>query len=127
MASSNSMLPRKYLVEYLSREIWLSEAKAWLPSDGLKCYTDGSLCLRAGRVLEFFMASFALGTFATVFQAEVYAILACSDCLRECMTDKTICICSDSRAALLALSSRTVSSRLVLQWRNSLQGLSIHN
>jgi ribonuclease HI len=68
--------------------------------------------------------SFALGTFATVFQAEVYAIMACSDyCLREC----PICIYSDSRAALLALSSYTVSSRLVLQCRNSLQGLSIHN
>jgi hypothetical protein len=30
-------------------------------------------------------------TFATVFQAEVYVVLACSDyCLRECMTGKTI-------------------------------------
>jgi hypothetical protein len=36
------------------------------------------------------------------------------------MTGKTICICSDSRVALLAL-------RLVLQCRNSLQGLSVHN
>jgi ribonuclease HI len=73
-------------------------------------------------------ASFPLETFVTVFQAEVYAILACSDfCLRECMTGKTICICSDSQAALLALSSHTVSSRLVLQCQNSLQGLSIHN
>jgi hypothetical protein len=55
-------------------------------------------------------ASFALGTFATVFQAEVYAILACFDyCLRECMTDKKICICSDSRVVLLALSLHTVS------------------
>jgi hypothetical protein len=43
------------------------------------------------------------------------------------MTDKTICICSDSQAALLALGSHTVSSRLVLQCRNSLQGLSIYN
>jgi ribonuclease HI len=91
-------------------------------------------CLRAGRVLEFFSeeldlkASFALKTFATVFQAEVYAIMACSDyCLRECMTGKTICICSDSRAALFSLSSHTVSSKLVLQCRNSLQELNIHN
>jgi hypothetical protein len=67
-----------------------------------------------------FKASFALEIFATVFQTEVYALLACSDyCLRECMTGKTICICSGSQAALLAL-------RLVLQCRNSLQGLSIH-
>jgi hypothetical protein len=54
--------------------------------------------------------------------------MACSDyCLRECITGKTICICSDGRTALLALSLHTVSSRLVLQCRNSLQGLSIHN
>jgi hypothetical protein len=58
MASSDSMLPLevfnwKYLVEYPSREIWLSEAEAWLPSDGLKFYTDGSL-FEGGRVLEFF-------------------------------------------------------------------------
>jgi ribonuclease HI len=138
MAPSDSMLPlkvfdRKFLVEYPSREIWLSEAEALLRSDGLKLYTDGSLF--EGRVgsgvfseeLDL-KASFALGTFATVLQAEVYAIMACSDyCLRECMTGKTVCICSDSRAALLTLSSHTVSSKLVLQCRNSLQELSIHN
>jgi hypothetical protein len=83
--------------------------------------------LRAGRVLEFFSeeldlkASFALETFSTVFQAEVYVIMACSDyCLKECMTGKTICICSNSQAALLTLSSHTVSSRLVLQCRDFL-------
>jgi hypothetical protein len=48
LAPSDSMLPlevfdRKYLVEYPSREIWLSEAEASLPSDGLKFYTNGSL------------------------------------------------------------------------------------
>jgi ribonuclease HI len=42
------------------------------------------------------------------------------------MTGKTICICSDSRVALLALSSHTVSSRLVLQCWSSLQRLSTH-
>jgi hypothetical protein len=30
-------------VKYPSREIWLSVAEAWLPSDGLKFYSDGSL------------------------------------------------------------------------------------
>jgi hypothetical protein len=65
-------------------------------------------------------ASLAFGTFVTVFQAEVYTIMACSDYwLRECMTRKTVCICSDSRAA--------VSSKLVFQCLNSLQGLSIHS
>jgi hypothetical protein len=95
LAPPDSMLPlevfdRKYLVEYPSREIWLSVAEAWLPSDGLKFYTDGSLF--EGRVgSEVFSeeldlkAPFALRTFATVFQAKVYAIMACSYyCLREC-------------------------------------------
>jgi hypothetical protein len=43
LAPSDRMLPlevfdRKYLVEYPFRE----ETEAWLPSDGLKLYTDGS-------------------------------------------------------------------------------------
>jgi hypothetical protein len=105
-------------VEYPSREIWLSEAEAWLLFDG--SLFEGRASSGVFSEELDLNASFALGTFATVFQAEVYAILACSAYfLRECMTGKTICICSDSRAA--------VSSRLVLQFRNSLQRLSIHN
>jgi hypothetical protein len=47
LAPSDDMLPlevfdRKYLVEYPSKEIWLSEAEAWLPSDGVKFNTNGS-------------------------------------------------------------------------------------
>jgi hypothetical protein len=92
----------------------LSKTEAWLPADGLKFYTEGSLFEgRAGS--EVFSekldlkTSFALATFATVFQAEVYAIVVCCDyCLKECMSGKTVCICSDSRAALLALSLHTV-------------------
>jgi hypothetical protein len=87
LAPSDSMLEvfdRKYLVKYPSREIWLSEAEAFLSSDGLKFYTDGSLFegrWDSGVFSEELdlKASFALGTFATVFQAEVYAIVACSD------------------------------------------------
>jgi hypothetical protein len=102
---SLEVFDRKYLVEHPSREIWLSEAEAWFSSDGLKFYTDKSLF--EGRAVSGvfseeldLMAFFALRTFATVFQAKVYAISACSDyCLKECMTGKTICICSDSRAA----------------------------
>jgi hypothetical protein len=80
-------------------------------------YTDVSLFEGSGVFLEEldFKAFFALGTFALIFQDEVYTILACSDyCLRECLSGKTICICSDSRFALLALSLHTLSSRLVL-------------
>jgi hypothetical protein len=67
--------------EYPSRGIWLSEAEAWLPSDDLKFYTDGSLFKEragSGVFLEELdlNASFALTTLATVFKAEVNAILA---------------------------------------------------
>jgi hypothetical protein len=55
MAPSDSMLPlevfdRKYLMEYL---LWLSDAKAWLPSNGLKFYTDGSLFVSLSFRLRF--------------------------------------------------------------------------
>jgi hypothetical protein len=122
LAPSDSLLPlevfdRKYLLEYPSTAIWLSEAEALLPSDGLKFYTDGSGQGGFWRLTEELdlEASFALQTFDIIFQAEVYALLACSDyCLRECMTDKMICICLESRASLFVLSSHTVSTRLVL-------------
>jgi hypothetical protein len=75
LAPSDSMLPlvvcdRKYLVEYPSREIWLSEAEAWLPFDGLKFYTDGSLFESKVEELDL-KASLALGTVATVIPADV--------------------------------------------------------
>jgi hypothetical protein len=66
-------------------------AEAWLISDALKFYSDGSLFEgKAGYGVFFpeefdFKASFALGTFVTSFQAEVYAIMDCSD---YCLTTK---------------------------------------
>jgi hypothetical protein len=56
-----------------------------MPSDGVIFYTDGSLCeSRAGAgvfsdTLDI-RESDALGSLVTVFQTEVYAILACSEC-----------------------------------------------
>jgi hypothetical protein len=72
--------------------------------------------------------SFALRTFAPVFQTEVHAIFAGSDdCLKKFMSVKMICICLDSRAASLSLNLHTVSLRVVLQCRSSLQRISTHN
>jgi hypothetical protein len=70
----------------------------------------------------------AYGTLVTVFQSEVYAILMCSENCRDLrLQNKTICLCSDSRASLLALSSYTISSSIVSQCWLSLQELSSDN
>jgi hypothetical protein len=76
---------RRYLVKLPPKSSWLSqETSEILPSDGVIFYTDESLCEgRAGA--EMFSdtldvkVSYAFGSLATVFQTEVFAILACSD------------------------------------------------
>jgi ribonuclease HI len=51
--------------------------------------------------------------------------MACSEyCISEGIVNRAVSICSDSRAALLAIKSYAVSFRVVLQCRNSLQKLS---
>jgi hypothetical protein len=65
--------------------------------------------------------SYALGSHVTVFQSKVYAMLACAGyCISEGITNRAISICSDTRAALLALKSYAVSFRVELQCRDSL-------
>jgi ribonuclease HI len=72
--------------------------------------------------------SYALGSLATVFQTELYAVFVSCDCCRSAnMHNMTICICSDSKAALLALSSYKISSKLLHQCWLSLQDLSNNN
>jgi hypothetical protein len=54
--------------------------------------------------------------------------LACSEyCISEGIVNGVVSICSDSRAALLALKSYAVSSRVVLQCRDLLQELALSN
>jgi hypothetical protein len=79
-------------------------------------------------VLEYIQSQNTGGTQATVFQAEVYAILVCSEhCRNLQLRDKTICMCSDSRASLLALSPYTISSSLVAQCWHSVHELSTND
>jgi len=61
-----------------------------------------------------------------VFQAEIYAILQCakSDDLRQ-RHDDSIAICTDSMAALKALSSPKVTSALVSETMAALRELAI--
>jgi hypothetical protein len=65
-----------------------------------------------------------LGKFATVFQTEIYAILQCAcENIRRAYRDKRILIISDSQAALKALSSPKVMSRLVAEYLDALSEL----
>ncbi|KAJ8942174.1 hypothetical protein NQ318_002847 [Aromia moschata] len=72
--------------------------------------------------------SFALGSYASVFQAEIYAILACGmEILKTAPKRRTIPICTDSQAALMAIESSKVKSRLVLDCKKILNDLASCN
>jgi hypothetical protein len=122
----------KFSVDFPTREDWSTECVDLVAPDGLIFFTDGSLCEgRAGAgvfsdILNV-RESYALyGSHATVFQPEVYAIVACSEyCISDGIVNRAVSICSDSRAALLAPKPYAVSSRVVIQCRDSLQELAL--
>jgi hypothetical protein len=75
---------RRFLVEIRPRSFWLSQetSEIW-PLDGVN--TNGSLCEGRADAGVFsdtldIRESYEFGSLATVFQTEVYAILAFSDC-----------------------------------------------
>ncbi len=102
-------------------------------ADSNVCYTDGSRKSdRAGAGVaipqEGVSLSLPLGSYATVFQAEVFAILECArHLLGENDWDKHIYICSDSQAALQALSNPKISSWVVSECADTLQRLAEKN
>jgi hypothetical protein len=128
-----NIFDRKFYVDFPTREDWSTECVDLVEPDGLSYFTDGPLCGgRSGAgVLSVILnakGSYSLGFHATVFQSEVYAILACSEyCISEDIVNRAISICSDSWAALLGLKLNAVSSRVVLQCRDSLQELALSN
>ena len=68
-----------------------------------------------------------MGAFATVFQAEVFAIMAsiCESIARG-YNGRTITIFTDSQADLKALESVAVKSKLVLEFLGCLNELATH-
>ena len=69
--------------------------------------------------------SFSLGRYATVFQAEIYAILACVHEIKfQNRPEKYVSICSDSRAELKALEAVRTTSPLVRQCQEELNDIS---
>jgi hypothetical protein len=80
---------RRFLVELPPRSSWVSQKTLEvLPSDGVIFYTDDLLSkgrAGAGVFLDTLdiREPYTLGSLATVFQTEVYAILACFDYCRN--------------------------------------------
>ena len=103
------------------------------PEDTLIWYTDGSRTdLGTGSGIYGRRPNrsyyFPLGKLATVFQTEIYAILQCAyENIRKAYKNKQILICSDSQAALKALSGPKVTSRLVAECLHALFALASLN
>jgi hypothetical protein len=68
--------------------------------------------------------SFCLGRHATVFQAEIYVILACTYEIQfQIRSEKYISICSESQWALKALKAVRTTSPLVQQYQKALNNI----
>ncbi|KAJ8914454.1 hypothetical protein NQ315_011395 [Exocentrus adspersus] len=104
-----------------------------LVSHGLVWFTNGSKTLEGTGVGVRGMRprvarSFPLGKHTSVFQAEVFAILACvSENLKLGYSNQHIQIRTDSQAALHALKSLRIISQVVLECTNSLAALCQRN
>jgi len=107
----------KYRVNMLTREDWTTGTGAPPTVKGLIWFTEGSK-MREGTGAGVYgqsvgrRLSLSLGRCATVFQAEIYAILACVyEIQLQNRPEKYGSICPDSQAALKALHAvRTMSS-----------------
>jgi ribonuclease HI len=117
-------LEPRYRVTMLTKEDWTKGPGAPPKVKGLVWFTDGSK-MKGGLELESLRRrlSFSLGRYATVFQAEIYAILACVYEIRsQNRSEKYVSTCSGSQAALKAVRT----SPLVYQCQRALNDISAH-
>ncbi|XP_036138900.1 uncharacterized protein LOC118644432 [Monomorium pharaonis] len=123
---------RRYKISFPKRWEW-DGSKGPVPRDGDVWFTDGSgtstgsgaglYCQRDGARMIV-----PLGEHATVFQAEVVAIMRCAQNLLELgRVGGRIRICSDSQAALKALEGPRFNSRLVWDCKIVLDELAKNN
>jgi len=112
-------LEPKYRVTMLTREEWTRGPRTPPAVTGLVWFTDGSRTAE-GTGTEVYgqsadrRLSISLGKHATVFQAEVCAILACvHETETQDQPKKYVSICSDTQAALKMLQATNTRSPLV--------------
>ena len=120
----------KYRVTMLPREEWTRGTGTPPVVKGFICFTDGSRMKKGtgagaygqsvGRRL-----SISIGRYATVFQAAIYANLACAyEIQLYGRPEKHTSICSDSQVALKALQAARTTSPLVQQCQKALNDIS---
>ena len=120
----------RYRVTMLTTEEWTKGPGTPPAVKGLVWYTDGSRLWRGtgarvygkslGRRL-----SICLGKYATVFQAEIHAILACAyEICMDVRPEKYVSICCDTQVALIALHVGKTTSPLVKQCQKALNDIS---
>jgi hypothetical protein len=120
----------RYRVVALTREDWTSGTGTPPNVKGHVWFTDGSR-MREGTGAGVFgqpkgrRLSLPLGRYTTLFQAKVFAILACAhDIKNHGTSEKHISNCSDSLAALKALRAVRTTSPLVRQCQEALNDIS---
>jgi len=120
-----------YVICIPNKDDWQTQSLR-IPDD-IVCYTDGSRLQKLGRTgasvynqTTDSKLTFPLGRYSTIFQAEIYAILACVYSLSN-EHEASIAICSDSQAALKALRSAKTKSSLVAETKTALRKLSTFN
>ena len=124
---------RAFSTKFPSREEWTSGYLERSISDGIVCYTDGSLLEgRAGagvysRELRLYQ-SYSLGRHCTVFQAEIFALMCgVQSALQQHVMGKVIYFCSDSQAAIKSLASANSRSKIGIACRTQIEELNSAN
>uniref|UniRef100_A0A1B6IIS6 ribonuclease H n=1 Tax=Homalodisca liturata TaxID=320908 RepID=A0A1B6IIS6_9HEMI len=124
---------KPFSVDFYSRDEWKSQDNIPTIRKSFVWYTDGSLIKGRTGYGVFSQSprtalSGSLGRNCSIFQAEIYGILACANLgLTRRYQEMNICIMSDSQAALKALDSNSISSRLVWECFNTLCKLGSRN
>lgn len=112
---------------------WPSKERQLLSRGAIVWYTDGSRtengsgagihCVKPRTDI-----SLSLGTFASVYQAEIMAICTCAgENIKMGLTHKEIHIFSDSQAALKAIKSYKTNSKITWECQNTLLELARNN
>ena len=123
-------LEPKCRITMLTREEWTRSPGTPPAVKGLVWFADGSRAAEGSGAGVYGQSvnrrlSISLGKYATVFQAEVYAILVCvHEIETQDRPEKYVSICSDSQAALKALQAVKTTSPLVRQCQQALNGIS---